>query len=79
MIVASLCEKCSIKEGEITAAYDGLDSIIMDMDRYTSFYIRYNHFDMLSEIDTKIINSPIQRKWRHVKVHQDEYFGTLDR
>ena len=35
MIVETLREKYNIKEGEITAACDGLDEIIMAMDRYT--------------------------------------------
>ena len=78
MIVKSLCEKYKIKEGEIKSACDRLDAIRMVMNRYTSFSRRSNHFDMPSAIDSKIQNSPIQWKCRHVKGHQDEYFGPLD-
>ena len=79
MIIKTLCGKYNIEEGVITAACDGPNAIRMTMDRHTSFSSRTNHFDMISAINSKIQNSPIQCKWRHVKGHQDEYFFPLDR
>ena len=78
MIVESQCDKYNIKEGEITAACNGINSIIIYMDRYTYFFSRSNNFDILSAIDSKIQSSPIKWKWRHVKGHQDKKFGLLE-
>ena len=79
MIVNTLCGKYNIKKGKITAACDGLNTIRMDMDRYIYFYYKFNNFSMLSEINSKIQKSPIQWNWRHVKGHQENYFGPLNR
>ena len=54
MIIESICSKFNITEGEITASCDGLDSIIMAMDKNTSFLSKSNHFDIMSDIDAKL-------------------------
>ena len=51
----------------------------MSIDQETTFYCKSNHFDILSEVDYKIEESPIQWKWHHIKVHQDYHIGTVDR
>ena len=60
MIIEQLCEKFAITEGAVIATYEGLDTIRMTMDHNTSFSIKYNHFDILSAIDSEIQRSTIQ-------------------
>ena len=79
MIIEKICSKFNITEGEITAACDGMDAIIMAMEKYTSFSTKPNHFDVLSAIDAKLKRSQIQWNWRHVKGNQDDQVGTLYR
>ena len=38
-----------------------------------------HHFDSISAIDHKILKSPLTWFWRHVKGHQDDQTGPLDR
>ena len=48
----------------------------MDKDMYLSS--KSNHFEMLSVIDAKLEQSPIQWSWLHVKGHKDYQVGPLD-
>ena len=51
----------------------------MSLDIETTFYCKANQFDVITVIDSKLEASPIQCKWRHIKDHQDDHIGTLDR
>eukprot|EP00957_Ditylum_brightwellii_P193007 14695517-Ditylum_brightwellii.AAC.1 len=44
-----------------------------------SFSPLSSQFDIVSAIDHAINISPIPWRWRHVKGHQDNYIGPLDR
>ena len=60
MIIKKICSKFNITEGETTAACGDMDAIIMEMEKYTSFSIKPNHFEILSVIDAKLKQSTIQ-------------------
>ena len=79
MIIEKIWSKFNISEGEITTACDGLDAIIMAMDKATSFSSKSNYFDMLSAIDSKIERNPIQWNCRHFKGQQDKQIVPRDR
>ena len=66
-IIGKICSKFNIIEAEITAACDGMDAIIMAMDKYTYFSIKSENFDMLSAIDAKLEQYNIQWNWRYFK------------
>ena len=79
MIIENILSKFNFIEGEIMMECNGMDAIIMEIDKDTSFSCKSNHFDMLSAINAKLERSPIQCNWRHFKGHQDGEFGSLDR
>eukprot|EP00957_Ditylum_brightwellii_P068969 5234216-Ditylum_brightwellii.AAC.1 len=78
-VVNSLCKLHNITEGKITLACDGLEAIRKSMSVNTSFSSLSSQFDLLSAIDKAIYESPISWHWRHMKGHQDNYIGPLDR
>ena len=45
----------------------------------TKFSCLSNHFNIISGINHKLQESPIQWFWRHIKGHQDDHLGPLDR
>eukprot|EP00957_Ditylum_brightwellii_P019109 1438813-Ditylum_brightwellii.AAC.1 len=49
----------------------------MDVD--TSFECHSSHFHLIAAIDTILQRSKITWYWRHVKGHQDDHHGPLDR
>ena len=49
------------------------------MDPNKKFSGLSNHFDPISDIKHKLKVSPIQWFWRHIKGHQDDHLGPLDR
>jgi hypothetical protein len=63
----------------MTVACDGLEAIKKAMAEETSYSCQSNQFDIISAIDKMICDSPITWHWRHVKGHQDNTIGPLDR
>ena len=49
------------------------------MDSETRYSCLSNQFDLISEIYHKILNSPLTWFWQHVKGHQDDQTGPLER
>ena len=49
------------------------------MDPNIQFSCISNHFDIILSIDHKIQAGHIKCFWRHVKDHQDNYLGPLER
>eukprot|EP00957_Ditylum_brightwellii_P198713 15145900-Ditylum_brightwellii.AAC.1 len=65
--------------GSITIACHGLEAIRKAMSAETSFSALSSQYDIVSAIDSELNNSPLTWKWRHVKGHQDDLIGPLDR
>ena len=79
MITDKIWSKFNITEGEIAAACDGLDAIIMPINKDTSFWIKSSYFGILSEIDAKLKGYQIEWNLRHAKGHQEDQVGPLYR
>ena len=78
-LVEGICEYHCINRGSITIACDGIEALKKAMDQDTYFSCQSNQYDLISAIDAKIQKSPLQWTGRHVKGHQDDQIGPLDR
>eukprot|EP00957_Ditylum_brightwellii_P035984 2726366-Ditylum_brightwellii.AAC.1 len=78
-IVDLICNRHGITEGKITLACDGLEALRKSMSPDVSFSSLSSQFDLISAIDAAINKSPLTWHWRHVKGHQDNNQGPLDR
>ena len=75
-----LCSLYEIKSGGITVACDGEVALDYSFD-WDHKWLRAStpHLDLIHSIRTMIKLSPLQWKFRHVKGHQDDFVGPLDR
>ena len=78
-IVEEISRKFDILEGAITTACDGLNVIKKSMGCKTRYLCLSNQFDLISVINHRIIKDPLTWSWIHVKGHQDDQTGPLDR
>ena len=58
-IVEEICHKHNIIEGGITAKYDGLTAIKKIIGSETNYSYLANHFDLISEIDPKLLRETL--------------------
>lgn len=60
-------------------ACDGIEAIRKAMTANLMFNSLSNHFNLISAIDHRLEKSLLEWYWRHVKGHQDNHVGPLDR
>ena len=78
--VRELCIHHGVESGSITLACDGLSAIRKALDADSTFSSRSSQFDLLSAIESVLLELPIKVNWRHVDGHQDDgRIGPLDR
>lgn len=78
-VVERICVVFGIVHGQVTIACDGLEAIKKAVDSCTHYSCRSNQFDLITAIDNKLKKSSLNWRWRHVKGHQDDNIGPLDR
>jgi hypothetical protein len=78
--VEVVCKVFTLTTGQITVACDGESALDYVFD-WNNRFIRAStpHLDLIVSIRRMIQASPIRWKYRHVKGHQDDYAGPLDR
>jgi hypothetical protein len=75
-----VCKVFQVQTGQITVACDGESALDYVFD-WNNRVLRAStpHLDLIVAIRRMIKASPLKWKFRHVKGHQDDYAGPLDR
>lgn len=77
--VEALCEHYDIDSGSITIACDGESALHYAFDWENKWLLKTPHLDLILAIQTMLQTSKIQWQFRHVKGHQDDFVGPLDK
>ena len=80
MAITTICTSRNILHGCVTVACDGEAALEYIFDWGTKFLKSSTpHLDLIAAGRKLIQQSPLQWKFRHVKGHQDDFVGPLDR
>ena len=78
-MIKVLCDLHNIKQGETEIACDGLSALRRVTESHHVVRPRDKQFDIIEATRNVMASSPITWKHRHVKGHQDDFYGPLDR